>query len=269
MKRYLLLISIGLLYENMLVQAGNSALCFLTVQPDLETLQFAEQLAQDLIQYSVDVYVMIDDNDFGFSALNISLHFRSLSISNKDCLLHGYRQTTQLGEKKNNITSWDKALFYFCILNKNYSFVWLIENDVFIPSIQSFRSIHQLYSNISDLIIARNEINLLGISSFWRWDKAVGRFVPPWSLSMANLVGLSQRMLKAIHDDIQWRGVSADHEFFFLTLAIQLNMTIITPLELSTIKYRQKISWEQIYKQPNNFWHPIKDPIKRRIWRQQ
>jgi hypothetical protein len=253
----------------MLVQAGNSALCVLTVKPDLETLQFTEQLAQDLIQYNVDVYVVIDHNNFGFSALNISLHFRPLTISSKDCLLHGYRQTTAMGRKKKYIISWDKALLYFCKLNKNYSFVWLIENDVFIPSIQSFRSIHQLYSNISDLIIARNEINPLGNPSFWRWDKAVGRLVPPWSNSMVNLVGLSQRMLKAIHDDIQWRGVSADHEFFFLTLAIQLNMTIITPLELSGIKYRQKISWEQIYKQPNNFWHPIKDPIKRRIWRQQ
>ncbi|CAF4785959.1 unnamed protein product [Rotaria sp. Silwood1] len=34
-------------------------------------------------------------------------------------------------------------------------------DDVFIPSVQAFRSLHQLYWNKNDLFIPRNEINLL------------------------------------------------------------------------------------------------------------
>jgi len=268
MKAYLLLFLIRFLYENISVQAGHSALCFLTVQPALETLQFAEQLAQDGRQYGVDVYIMIDDDHFRFSSLNFTSHFRFLKIPKEQCLLHGYRRTTNLGINQSHVVSWDKALFYFCVLNKNYSFVWFVEDDVFIPSVQSFRSIHQLYSNISDLVISMNEINLLGDVFYWHWSKAIGRFVPPWSASMVNLVGLSQRMLKSIADDIQWHGVSAFHEYFFLTLALKLNMTRITPLEFSTLVYRQDISWEQISKQPNNFWHPMKNSLKRYTWRQ-
>jgi hypothetical protein len=267
MKAYLLLFLIRFLYENMCVQADHSALCFLTVQPALETLQFAEQLAQDTRQYGVDVYIMIDDDHFRFSSRNFTSQFRFLKIPKEQCLLHGYRRTTNLGINQSHVVSWDKALFYFCVLNKNYSFVWFVEDDVFIPSVQSFRSIHQLYSNISDLVISMNEINILGDVFYWHWSKAIGRFVPPWSASMVNLVGLSQRILRAIDEYIRWRGRSTFHEFFFLTLAIQLNMTIIKPFELSTLKYRQNISWEQIYEQPNNFWHPMKDPIQRQTWR--
>jgi hypothetical protein len=267
MQNYFLVVFIRLLFEILFVRAGNSAFCMLTVHPPLETLQFIEQLAQDSIQYGVDVYLMIDDEKFNFSSLNISSHVRVLNISIQECVSYGYQYTTHYGTNKSYVAAWDKALLYFTILNKNYSFVWFTENDVFIPNTQSFRSLHQLYSNDSDLVTATNTLNLDGNATYWQWSETVGKLVPPWSNSMVNFVGLSQRLFQALYDYIQWRGRSAFHEYFFLTIAIQHNMTIVTPFELSTIKHRQYMGWDDIYKRPNNIWHPVKNPIQRSTYR--
>ncbi|CAF1223158.1 unnamed protein product [Rotaria sordida] len=199
MTTYLLLILLLLSHQHTNVQAGRSALCFLTRIPALETLEFAQELAQDAIEYDVDVFIMIDDNKFNVSTINISSNIRLVQISNQECIYYGYRKTIYVGKGWPKITSWDKALLYFTLLNNNYGFVWLIENDVLIPSVQAFRSLHQLYSNTSDLIVPSNKINLLGDTStrIW-WPQAVGKLILPWSHSMVNVVGLSRRMLIAI-----------------------------------------------------------------------
>ncbi|CAF2817658.1 unnamed protein product [Rotaria sp. Silwood2] len=264
---YLLLILLLLLYQHTNVQAGNSALCFLTERPSFETIEFAQELAQDAIEYDLDVFIMIDDNNFNISTINILSNVRLIQISNQECVHYGYQKTISLTSTWREITSWDKTLLYFTLLNNNYTFVWLIENDVFIPSVQAFSSLHQLYSNTSDLIVPRNEINLLGNTSTWLWSMEVGKLILPWSCSMVNVVGLSRRMLIAIADYVHWLGEVPFHEFFFNTLAMHLNMTIVTPTELSTIVYQTFYSLEQIFKQPNNLWHPFKDLAKRKLWR--
>ncbi|CAF3674779.1 unnamed protein product [Rotaria sp. Silwood1] len=264
---YILLILLLLLYQHTNIQAGNSAVCFLTRRLTSATLGFAQELAQDAIEYDVDVFIMIDDNSFNVSARNISSNVRLIQISNQECIYYGYQNTISLGSKWRQITSWDKALFYFTLFNNNYTFVWLVEDDVFIPSVQAFRSLHQLYSNTSDLIVQRNHINLLGNTSTWVWRLAFRKLIPPWYRSMVNVVGLSQRMLIAIGDYVRWLGEVPYHEFFFHTLAMHLNMTIVTPTELSTLVFRTSYSFQNISKKPNNLWHPVKNRTTHKLWR--
>jgi len=85
---------------------------------------------------------------------------------------------------------------------------------------------------------------------------------------MANVVGLSRRMFTAIDDYVQWLGRVPYHEFFFTTLAIQLNFTIVTPTELSTDVFSTKHVFEDICKRPNNLWHPVKDLAVQKLWRE-
>jgi hypothetical protein len=251
----------------MFVQAGHFALCVLTARPPLETLEFTEQLAQNGMRYGVDVYIIIDDDKFNFSSLKVFSHIRLLNISRKECISHGYQYTTHVGVNHSNVVAWDKALFHFSVLNKNYSFVWFVENDVLIPSTQSFLLLHQLYANDSDLVIPTTAVNVDGNATYWLWSEAVGKIAPPWSNAMVNFVGLSQRLLQAIAEEIKWRGRAPFHEFFFATTAIKLNMKIVTPFELNTIVFRQHVGWEHISKRPNNIWHPMKDPSHRSGYR--
>jgi hypothetical protein len=268
MVTYLFLVLSLLLYQSTNIQAENSALCFLTSKPTSETLQFAQKLAQHSKQYGLDIFIMIDDNKFNISNITTSSQLRLLQIPNNDCIQYGYQKTISLFNNWRIVTSWDKALLYFSLLNQDYSFVWLIEDDVFIPTVEAFFSLHQLYSNTSDLIIPRNGINLYGDTSNWHWHLIVGKFIPPWSSSMVNAVGLSRRMLLAIDNYVQWLGEVPFHEFFFHTLAIQLNFTMVAPTELSTLVYGIYHSSEKVLKQPNNLWHPMKEPIRHKVLHQ-
>jgi hypothetical protein len=249
------------------VEAQRSAVCFLTARPALETVAFAEELAKDGIQYGLDVFIMIDDNNFKPPTIDTSSHVQFLQISNEQCVEHGYQKSISLAPEWREITSWDKALFYFGVLYKNYSFVWLVEKDVFIPSVRAFRSLHQLYANTTDLIVPHHGINLLGDTSGWHWLWAVGEFTPPWAYSMVNVIGLSRRILTAMDDYVRWRGEVPFHEFFFNTLAMQSNMCIVTPTELDLIVYSAAYSFEQVSKQPSNLWHPVKHLAKHKRWR--
>lgn len=212
--------------------------------------------------------MIIDRDDQLLSALNISPLIRILNISRNECFSSGYHHSTHMGNQIWGVVAWDKGLFYFTLLNQNYSFVWFVEDDAFIPSTQAFRAIHQLYSVTNDLIFSKNEISLSADTSQWyHRNETIGKFVPPFSHSMVNLVGLSRRMLAAVAEDIYWRGTSLFHEYYFPTLAFHSNMTTVTPMELETLLYRENYTWEQIVARPNNFWHPIKDLSQQQQWR--
>ena len=269
MKNNYLVMFLGWIHLRFIVVSAHSALCFLTRNPSSETLEFAQVLAADAVQYDLHVFVMVDDNQLNLTALNAKAPLRLLQIPNDQPLHHGFHQTISLSPGSSDITSWDKALFYFCVLQKQYDFVWLIEEDVFIPSARAVRSLHQLYSDTADLVIPRNDINLVGGPGIWHWPLAVGKFIPPWSCSMVNMVGLSRRMLTHVHDYVRWRGAVPFHEFFFNTLAMQHpNLSMVAPTELTGIVYRAQYTFEQIQQQPNNMWHSLKDFELQKTWRE-
>ena len=103
----------------MIVEGERTALYILTDRPELETIQFAQQLSEDGLNYNLDLYLVIDDENYSFSSSNL----RVLNISRHECHSHGYFKTTSYGSKQLYVVSWDKSLYYFCVLNLNYSFV--------------------------------------------------------------------------------------------------------------------------------------------------
>ena len=270
MQHHLIILFLLLFHRRSLFVSGiTTALCFLTRNPSDETLRFAQELAADAVRYDLHVFIMVDDNKRNLTTLNASAPLRLLQITNDQPLQHGFHQTISLGPGWADVSSWDKALFYFCVLQKQYEFVWLIEEDVFIPSARAVRSLHQLYANTSDLVIPRSGINRLGDPGSWLWGMTVGKFVPPWACSMVNMMGLSRRMLAHVHEYVRWRGAVPFHEFFFNTLAMQQpNLSMVAPTELSGIVYRAEYTFEQIQLQPNNMWHSLKDFELQKTWRE-
>lgn len=165
------------------------------------------------------------------------------------------------------ISAWDKVFFYFCKLNINHSFLWIIESDTFIPSIESFRAIHELYSSTSDLVVQHPNDNIMGDISGWaHWILAVKTLPPPWYQSMTNLLGLSRRVLSTISDFVRRRGFNVFHEFVAHSLSINLNLTVVAPMEFDTLTWNRPQPWDLIDNLPNSFFHPVKDWTLQKEW---
>lgn len=241
-----------------------SAICYLTRIPDAETIEFAEQLVRDpRVSSTVDVCIMIDDNTYQIPS-NSPIKF--IQIDNNQSISNGYHSSSKLELQKDCI-SWDKALFYFCHLKRNdYSFVWLLEDDSFIPSVDAFVFLHEQYSKEGngDLICQKNEENLYGNTSGWKWADVVGKFSPPWYHSMVCAIGCSRKLLDAIADYVQQRRFIPFIEYSINTIAMQSRLKVVNPPELSTIVFREDWSLEQIRQRPNNWFHPFKSGHVRR-----
>ena len=262
-----ILLILLLKYSDALVE--RSAICLITRQPAMQTLAFAQMLTHDAAKDHLDIFIAIDNNSFNITLLNTTSPLRVIQIPNEQSRRAGFHQTMHLPNIPAPITAWDKALFYFTVLNRNYSFLWLIEDDVFIASTRALLSLHRLYSSTSDLVISANRLNRLGLRSGWHWWHTSGKFLPPWSSTMANVAGVSRRMLNAIDEFVRWRGFAPFHEYSFNTLALHLHLTMVTPTELSTLVYRVRHSFDSVRRSPNNFFHPVKNLQLHDTWRQQ
>jgi len=246
---------------------NHTAVCFVITRPEQTMLEFVGELALDGLKYGLEIFIMIDDDQFEIPISWIPLYVQTLHISNETCFQNGYRRTTFVYTWPLEITSWDKTLFYFCELNLKHSFLWIIEADVFISSVQAFRAVHQLYSPISDLIVQQVIPNIIGDTSQWsHYSVAIGRLLPPWYRSMANILGLSRHLLNTIAEFIHWRGYNAFHEFSVQTLSLNLNMIVVSPTEFDTLFWRKDHSWDDVHQKPNNFFHPVKDKVLHKLW---
>ena len=264
-----LLLYLVIMFVQMTNVSATSALCFITTRPVPEMLQFAEELAIDGLQYSMEVFIMIDDNEYRNVSFSMSSPVQILQIPDEKCIAYGYQKTMYTSSRPLIVTSWDKVLLYFCELNRKHSFLWIVEDDTFISSVSAFRAIHQLYSSTSDLVVQRVIPNPLGDPSLWtHWHLAVGMLIPPWYRSMTNAAGLSRRLLTTIADFIRWRGINVFHEFSIHTLGINLNMTVVSPNEFDTLKWRWNWRWHHINAMPNCWWHPVKNWTIQKAWHQ-
>ena len=136
-----------------------------TIQDKLGDLSNFEVAMEASGHYWFSLYSALTDNNFNVSAINGSPNVTLLQISREKCLQHNYHKAINSGgiyfSRNSNkyawtllflgtwryLTSWDKSLLYFSVFNQNHSFVWFLEEDVFIPDVQVLRSLHQLYAN--------------------------------------------------------------------------------------------------------------------------
>ncbi|CAF4031940.1 unnamed protein product, partial [Adineta steineri] len=212
-----------------------SAVSFLTRQPSTEVVQFAHELSRAVP--FIDVFILIDNNTFVIPAFSSS-NFQFLQFNETVCTKYGFQEANRIGVGK-SCSAWDKALYYFSKVSTHYLFVWFIEDDVFIPSVQAFLSLHEVYSPSNDIVTAALSYNRDGNVNIQHWRSSSTAFAPPWANGMVCAIGCSRRLLSAIGEYARWRGQLTFIENLFHTLAIQDgNMKIVTPFELNTIVYR-------------------------------
>lgn len=173
-------------------------------------------------------------------------------------------------------SSRDRALFYFKYV-KNYDYVWMIEDDVFIPSLNTLNKIDLIYKNydlISPMIYAvnSNSYNKSAkktnfkysnqIDPNWFWTKHAEQEYDGESIIMHSLVcaiRVSYALIDIITKNANKETCLKMDETLFASTASTYDLSAIQPDEMSGIEYKQEIDPNDAkFLRQEYLYHPVK-----------
>jgi len=268
------------------------AVCYLTATPPAEVIEWSTEIAQSCV---LDVFVLADDNNYKSTVphlLPLSERADTLRDAAKTCLTGERRpgltllqyndneviaanytgMNAYVNEWKKNVTkkpvavaAWEKVVYAFARDPRLalYDFVWILEQDVFVPSVDALlRQEHKAAVARADFVappVQRHEANV-----FWQnWgDLERAHYPAPWYKSMVCMVGMSRRYFGLV-DDVAQRW----HKLFFLESMFNIiaetaeDLIVLRPVELMTIVYHsipEAYQLSDILAYPNFFFHPMK-----------
>jgi hypothetical protein len=180
-----------------------------------------------------------------------------LQVDDDLCYNSKYKNANFIIKKK--VTSWDKVLY---LLNHKLSFIdftFIVEDDVFIPSIKSIKSMFETYKNY-DLVSSFHNSKVDDKIVWSHWDKCP-TYLPKdcQRHSMVCALGLSRKLLKVVEKQVETYKELYFIEIIFNSLAEKEKMNIIQAPEFSTIVWRKKWCIEDFIEYKENWFHPVKD----------
>lgn len=240
-----------------------TAIAFLTNNPHKKTLSFAEQIGDET---DFDVFI-IDDT---LHPIIKSSNYEVVQIAESHCKNSGYiNSNISLGVThiNKNPIAYDKFLLYFCCMNKKYNFVWVFEDDVFIPSPQTIVKLHESNS-IYDLVTPNN-FQKTDTAPDWHWPHIFNKHEPPYFYSMVCAAGFSKEMLSAVSEYVKLNKSLFYIEAMFNTLAFHNDLLVSTPRELKSVVYKGEWSLDDFVLLPDSVFHPLKNKGDYDLYRKQ
>lgn len=241
------------------------AIAFITLRPSEDLIEFSKELSE---KTEYDIYIFIDDNNYIIPNLNSKINY--IKIDNNECIKNGFQWVTRLcfNPQSLQVCSWDKALYYFSLINNSYDFILGLEDDVFVPSVETIIHLDKYVTPDVGLISAKNIGNYDG-NLEWLWIQAKeANLKLPWFSSMVPLVGISKKLMNLISNFAKENGYLLLTEIIFNTLAMHNNLNVINPPELSTIVYRHEWTIDDFKNNKNNLFHPVKDVNNHKKYRE-
>jgi hypothetical protein len=232
---------------------NKKAICILSKCANNIIFSFAEKLKND----KYDIFICIDDNDCKIPEYNVE-KITVIQIYNNESEKDGF--TGSVVYTLDRACSRDKALYYFCIKNTKYDYIWFLEDDVFIPTIHTISNLDDKYLE-GDLLSSFNEIKLSENDNrhHWQhWFRNKNKIIFPWAHSMISAIRVSKVLLQFILKFVKVNKFLLFDELLFNTIALQNNLHIINPIELSNIIFSfRDLELKEI--NPLYLYHPIKN----------
>lgn len=231
------------------------AICFLAVSPSRLFFNFCDSL----VNQTYDVYVCVDKPfDANFDSL-----CKIIQIPNNVAEEAGFKGSVLYFNNK--ACSRDKALYYFCCIHKpQYEMIWFIEEDVFIPSVETIPNIDQKYPS-GDLLSPSHYIfkkkNFFEANT-WHWNHIFNQtpLKHPFAASMICAIRVSWKLINTIRRYVQlYKSLFLD-EVLFNTLALKAGLQVIVAKDELHYTILHKYPWEKYKSLPTAYlYHPIKD----------
>lgn len=225
------------------------ALCMICFQPNEIWCGFLNEFS------NYHVFIIIDSLDYDCSDLKkkyTNLSF--IQIENSKCKSSGYINTSYITRE---IMGWDKALYYFSIENKQYDFVWFLEDDVFFNNENTILKIDEQF-NEDDLLSNQCSENSYEKRDEWyHWGRFHVDYPLPWYRGMMCAVRLSKKILNCIDEYANQHGTLFYLEALFPTICMKNNLLHSCPKEMEEIHWAKNFEKENIMN--THIYHPVKD----------
>jgi hypothetical protein len=247
-----------------------NAIVFFCYRPPKQIFDFAKKLKSN----SYDIYISINDNNYDETPY-IDNSIIIIKIDDSIAIQEGYFDSSLV--VPNNPCSRDKAFYFFNRINNiNYKYIWFIEEDVFIPTINTIKNIDDKYQNIDYLSnvpffvgnIRENEEHDFvkfnddyNFHSGWQFRNSEIHkyFKLPWLKTMSCAIRVSQLFLKKIDEfAIKHKKLIMD-ELLYPTISYHNNLSMFSPLELSNIIWQRHWKFKEL--RDDYLYHPMKDLI--------
>lgn len=246
-------------FTNNSIKNNTHAFCFLCREPEVNWLDFMNTFTD-----KYDIFIVMDTiKDYSnFIKIFSSLNF--IIISDEECKNSNYINSDYMFKP---IVATDRAFYYFNKINNNYDFIWFCEDDVFFFDINTLKNLDKEYPS-ADLIIPSMTKTYNPEQSDWVHWKNLTKdfnniFTKPWGNSLICLARMSKKMMKSLDNFVNNHKQLMYKEALFQTLALNNNMEIITPKELSKITWPKEWDILDIINDKNNnknyIYHPVKD----------
>ena len=233
---------------------NNSAICVITINPNIEMVKFYNSFKK------YDIFFIIDDLFFNTKELNeMYPNIQFIQIDNKTCNETGYIHSSYMPTSSlifNEIIGWDRAIYFFCNIKTNYKNVWFFEDDLFIYNEETINVIDEKYTN-ADILCRDKNPESKPDEWQWFWPAIQVEFERPYFHSPICAVRMSQTMLSCIKKYIEKHKKMFFIEAMFPSIAHYYKLTYYTPKEFEKIVWRHDWQKEEILK--SDFVHPIKD----------
>jgi hypothetical protein len=197
-------------------------------------------------QYDI---VMIVDDMSGNYADRDNIQF--VQIREEDCKREGIIDVNALSFDR--ITGWEKAVYYFTVVNTSHQHVWFLEDDVFFHSEETIMKIDTKYPH-SDLLSAPYTEKTC---NNWHWRRLKIQCPPPYFHAMACAVRMSRNLLSRIREYASQYKTLFFLEALFPTLCKGSGLVYDTPSEMQNIIHMGRYQKENI--DADNLYHPVKD----------
>ena len=219
-----------------------------------------------LNKFNYEVYIIIDDNSVNYTALYQTKYsnLKFIQIPEKICKRYGFTNVNTIGIKK-LVSGWDKALCYFALnfSNTNTNFnTWFIEDDVFFHSEDTLLKIDAKYPDYD--LLANSDFSPATNMNEWLWPGIKIKIKGPYYCGMMCATRMSQKVLNSIRVYATTYNKLFFLEALFPTLSKEANLELkcCCPDELKTVVYRHNYSYEDVFINKDNIYHPIKNILK-------
>jgi len=180
---------------------NNSAICLLCVRPNKIHIDFFNTIS------NYKLFMLCDDNNSNTNIQNIEV----IKIDDNESFSSGFKNSNYCVEK--NPSAWDKVFYYFSKINpNNFDYVWILEDDVFVPNNDAFWNLDNKYG-VADLLCRSNICNSQ-INDWQLWHTAQKHDLP-WYSSMMCCCRISNKLFAEIGKYVEENG-----ELFFIETMI-------------------------------------------------